>query len=359
MKLLKKYILSFIYKIFLRLFSSKKNINKIYFPDRSKILLIQLGTLQQALSVTPFLEVLHTKLNCSITLLVKNSNLNAFNNNPHVDEIYILDEEPIGIFKNYLNLRRCKFDLIIDLHEYLEKEASIFMGLLKAKYKVGFVKEDVDLLTHKVFRQNPNKIHIVDRILSLTDVFDISFSKSDLNIVFIPDKNAEKSIEEYLIKYDLTHKFKVLINISEELEIGSWGFDNYKKLLKYLENYNAKVIIAASIEDIEIAESLSNKKHTIYYNTDFQIFAELLKNVNFIFSPDSFFVQLASAYKIPIFCLFAQQKTAEMINVPYNSDFDFALTEKENLSDISYGKVLNSFIPYFDYVYEKSNYSTN
>ncbi len=353
MKLVKKYSLSFFYKIFLRLYSSKKHPNKIYLPGRSKILLIQLGNLKQALTVTPFLEVLHTKLNCSISLLVNNNNLNAFINNPHIDEIYQLNKEPLSLVKKIVKLRSYKYDVIVDLHENFKKEASIFVGLLKAKYKVGFVKEDVSLLTHKVFLQNPNKIHIVDRILSLTDVFEIAYSKSDLNIVFSPNKNAEKSIEEYLIKFDLNHKFKILINISEELEIGSWGVENYKKLIKYLENYDAKVIIAASIEDIELAELISNKKHPIYYNTDFQIFAELVKKVDFIFSPDSFIVQLASAYKIPIFCLFVQHKNTEMINVPYNSDFDFALTEKENLSDISYGKVLNSFIPYFEYVYER------
>lgn len=358
MKLVNKYILLFIYKIFLRLFSSKKDTKRIYLSGRSNILLIQLGNLQQALTITPFLEVLNTKLNYSITMLVNNSNLNAFNNNPHINKIYLLDKEPLSLIKMLIKLRGNKFDVIIDTHEYLNKEASIVLGFLKSKYKVGFVKEDVNLLTHKVFLQNPNKIHIIDRILSLTDVFDISYSKTDLNIVFIPSKSAVKSIEDYLIKNDLTHKFKVLINISERFEMGSWGLENYKKLLKYLENYDVKVIIAASIDDIETAELLSNKKHTIYYNTDFQIFAELIKNVEFIFSHDSFFVQLASAFKIPIYCLFVQHKTAQMINVPYNSDFDFALTDKENLSDISYGKVLNSFIPYFEYVYERSNSST-
>jgi len=46
-----------------------------------------------------------------------------------------------------------------------------------------------------------------------------------------------------------------------------------------------------------------------------------------------------------------------MINVPYNSDFDFAITDSKKLSDISYGKVLNSFVPYFEYIYEEYNNS--
>jgi hypothetical protein len=48
-----------------------------------------------------------------------------------------------------------------------------------------------------------------------------------------------------------------------------------------------------------------------------------------------------------------------MINVPYKSDFDFVLTDKPKLSDISYGKVLNSFVPYFDHIYENYQIQQN
>ncbi|MCW8850496.1 MAG: hypothetical protein OQJ81_11000, partial [Melioribacteraceae bacterium] len=131
--------------------------------------------------------------------------------------------------------------------------------------------------------------------------------------------------------------------------------DNYKRLLKFLKNYNINVIISASIDDIESAEILGTNNNIIFYDSEFDIFSELVRNVNFIFSPDSYLIQLAAAFKIPIFCLFVQHKNNEMINVPYNSDFDFAITEKNALSDISYGKVLNSFVSYFDFIYEKYN----
>ena len=355
MKSINLYISSILYKIFLKLFSKKKQSKKIYSSEKLNILLIQFGSLKEALIVTPLIKVLQTNINCSINLLATKNNESAFLNNGCISNIFLQEKEPLNFVKSIINLYRNNFDVIIDLHEHLNKDASVIMGLLNANYKVGFSKEDVNLLTHIIFLQNPNRVHIVDRILSLTDAFEIYYSKADLNIMFNTNEPAKKTIEEYLIKHDLTHKFKVMINISADLGVGFWGQDNYKKLIKYIEDYKVNVIISASINDIETAELLSNNKHIIYYNTDFEIFAELVKNVDFIFSPDSFLVQLAAAYKIPIFCLFVQHKTAEMINVPYNSDFDFALTEKQNLADISYGKVLNSFISYFEYIFEKFN----
>ena len=44
------------------------------------------------------------------------------------------------------------------------------------------------------------------------------------------------------------------------------------QLIKYIEDYKVNIIISASINDIETAELISNNKHVIYYNTDFEIF---------------------------------------------------------------------------------------
>jgi len=221
------------------------------------------------------------------------------------------------------------------------------------------MKGDDNLFTHKLQQLNINTTHVVDRILNLTEPLEMEHDKADLNIFYKTSAESQKIISDYLIKHDLSYKLTALINISNNLKIGFWGIDNFKNIIKYLRNYNLNIVLIASLDDIEIAEKIADSKHLIFYNTDFDIYAELIKNSNFVFSPDSFTVQLAAAYKIPVFCLFVQHNTTEMINVPYNSDFDFALTDKDNLKHISYGKVLNSFIPYFEYVYERYRQQDN
>ena len=352
MQILKTYFLDSLFNIFLFLFRKKAETSKIYSPVPLNLLLIQFGTIQQTLSITPLITVLSKKLNCTITVLCNKHNLPVFNNNQYIHNSLILDSDQFGSLKTLRKLYKNKYHVLIDTHELINRDASFIVGLLRSKYKIGFRKSDNKLYTHTIDIKDKNKVHIIDRILDIADAFEIYFSKSDLNVYYSPSLNNQKVVEDYIIKHDLNYKLKAIINLTGNNGIGFWGIDNYKKLIKYLENYNINIILTASIDDIEIAESLGNDKHLIFYDSEFDIFSELVRNVDFIFSPDSYVIQLAGTFRIPIFCLFVKHKNNEMINVPYNSDFDFALTEKNSLSDISYGKVLNSFVPYFDFIYE-------
>jgi len=351
--LLKKYFINFAIKLLLWFFKKEKNDRKIYLTPPNQILIVQLGNYQEALNVTPLIKIVKEKLQSSISVMVKKKSSQVLQNNKSIDRIIVVDEDDQSLIKLMMNLRKIKFNVVIDISEKFNNKTALILGLLNAYNKIGFLKDNLNLLTHYINKLDSNKVHIVDRLLHLTEAFELEFSTSNLNIVYQPSAKSKNAIEDYLIKHDLSYKMITIINISTELEIGFWGEDSYKRLLKYLRNYNSNIIIASSMQDIKMAEKIAGGNHLLYYNTDFDQYAQLLRSSDFIFSPDSFSIQLAAAFKIPVFCLFVQHKSFEMINVPYNSDFDFCLTEKPSLADISFGKVLNSFIPYFEYVYQK------
>lgn len=356
----KRYITDLFFNLFLKIFSKKNIKKKIYFPYKAKILLLNFSNIQESFNITPFIKILNENYNSTITLFTLKETADVFETNKYISSIIIYSKSENSFFKTIFNLLSKKYDVLIDPDEELNKLNSYATGFLRAKFKVGFAKKGSSLFSHKLPLLGKNKVHVVDRILHLADAFEMEINKSDLNIVYTPSVKSKSVIEKYYIQHDLLHKFTALINISNKTDIGFWGIDNYKNLLKYLCNYDINIIITSSIEEVEIAEKIAGKSNLIFYNTDLDIYAELLKNSNFIFTPDSFTVQLAAAFKVPTFCLFVQHKVADMINVPYNSDFDFALTEKDNLKDISYGKVLNSFVPYFEYVFERySNFNSS
>jgi len=348
-----KYISNTLFKIFLQAFKKKKIDKAIYFNRKATILIINFGSIQDILNITPLAQVLSEKFSSIISFVGTDNNIVALKNNPHIENIYRTNSKFRRIFKLSRSLSKYNYDIVIDVNERIDKNVSYLLGLLKANFKVGFKKDDSKLFTHTRIIKNPSKAHIVDRILSQADLFEIKFSTTELNICFNTSSNAQTIIDNYIIKNDLKFNLTVLINISSKENLDFWGIDNFRNLLKYLNNYKVNLIIVSSIQEIELAEKLISKGVKIFYDSEFDSYAELIKNVDFIFSPDSYTVQLAAAYKIPVFCLFVQHNTSEMINVPYNSDFDFALTEKPNLSNLSYGKVLNSFVPYFEYIFEK------
>lgn len=349
----KKILINVFIKIFIRIFRRKAIDKKIYFYDNAEILLLQFHDKQEALNLTPLIKVIKENYNCEITPLCSSNNHEIFANNELVNNILICEHGIKFLTKTIFKLRNNKYDIIIDCHESVNIKSTLAIGLLRSRNKVGFITEHSSLLTHRIPLLNAQTNHIIDRLLHLTDALEIKFSKSDLNIYYNTTKKSHERIRDYFITHNLEYKMTAVINISNKASLGFWGFDNYRNLIKYLRNYDINVIIAAAIDDIELAEKIADNKYLIFYNTDFDIYAEFLKNVNFVFSPDSFTIQLAGAFKVPVFCLFVQDKNSGMINVPYNSDFDFVSTDKKDISSISFGQTLNSFVPYFEYLYER------
>ena len=336
----------------------KKEINKkIYLNEDTKILIVHFGSVQQALNITPLIKTLKAFFKNSIHVLTNENGEIIFSKNGDIRNVFQFPSNIKSCFHLIRRLRSRRYDSVLLAEESPAHFTFLMLSLIKSKFKVGFKNKHEKLLTHRVPPADYSRLHVVDRILTLTEAFEIDYDKGDLNIIFEPSNKTKMAVETFRITHDLTLKATVVLNISTELDIGFWGVESYKRLIKYLKNYDIHIIIASSIEDMEKAEEIADGKYLVYYHTDIESYAQFLRSSTFIFSPDSFTVQLAAAYKIPIFCLFVQHKTTEMINVPYNSDFDFSVTEDSSLEKLSYGKVLNSFVPYFEYVYGR--YSNN
>ena len=345
---------SFILKIILKVFSQKSRTDKIPHHPNFNILVITSGSIQEVLSVTPLIGILYKNVSISTSLLVDYESSHVVEKSQYLNKIFLLKNNLLERTKLLISLKRNKFDVIIDTTENITNEfIPTIVSLLSSNYKIGYYGIYDKIFTHKISRPPINQTHMIDRYLKLIEPFNLEFSKSDVNISYEPPELCKSEVEDYNIKHDLIFKFKLLINISNEKNLGLWNTDNYKRLIRFFKNFNLHITIGSSTTDYKQAEQISDGKYTIIYHDEFDRYASIIKKSDFVFSPDSFTVQLAGAYHVPAFCLFVQHETFEMINVPYNSDFDFALTEKSSLKDISYGKVLNSFIPFFDYVYEK------
>jgi ADP-heptose:LPS heptosyltransferase len=337
------------------IFGKSEIAKKIYPESNSDFLIICCGSIQNALNITPLIKVLKETYGISINILTDDKCAKVFFNNSSVENVIITSSEIKEYFKILLRLRSNRFRALIMPDDSPSNPAIYAVSLLRADFKIGFDGNFSKLLTHKIPLPDKNTVHPVDRNLELTAAFDMAFDKGDLNIIYEPTKRSKLSLETYRITHDLIHKPTAVINISSELEIGFWGVDSYKRLLRFLRNYEFNIIIASSIGNMKEAEDIAEKKYLIYYDTDFDAYAQLIKSANFVFTPDSFTIQLSAAFKVPVFCLFVQHNSSDMLNVPYNSDFDFCLTEKPSLDKLSFGKVLNSFVPYFEYVYQRYN----
>jgi len=81
---------------------------------------------------------------------------------------------------------------------------------------------------------------------------------------------------------------------------------------------------------------------------EFDTFAAGISKLNFLFTPDTSVVHIASIYKIPVFGLYVKYNTQDMIWSPYNTEFDCIVTEEPTLKNISFEEVINKFIPFLE-----------
>ncbi len=319
----------------------KKSNDKISLSTNSKVLILCFDDIEYALASTVLIKILKEKTGCEIDIFTVRGNDLIYKNNDKVNNLFLfsntsqLDEHLTA--KNY--------DVLIDTHFDDIAEIISIVSHIKSKYKIAFNKKDNELYTH-IIERNKN-LHIIDELLLLTNVFSFTFSKNEIDIEYKAELSARQFIVNFIIQNKLdTTKPMIGINISSEND-DFWGADRFKKLIKYLSNYDVNVIILRHPIDKEKAEEVTRSNSAIFNNNTYSEYSAMICELDFLFTPNCSAVQIASAKRIPTFILFVKREAAERW-CPYNSNYDCVITEKDNFERLSYGNVLNSFIPFFE-----------
>ena len=65
-----------------------------------------------------------------------------------------------------------------------------------------------------------------------------------------------------------------------------------------------------------------------------------------LFSPDTATIHLASIHKKPVFGIYVQYNTDDMVWSPYRSDFDCVITKEPTLENVKFEDVILKFEPF-------------
>ena len=328
--------------------NTKKSDEKIVLTKNSKVLVICFENVEYTFAITPLIKIIKEKTGCTINVLTTAENHLVFKNNDKVNEIIVLSDDKHFIQK----LNDYNYDVLLNTNFQNIIEASTIVSQLKTKYKISFKKENSKLYSHII--PKGKNLHIVDELLLLADVFSFTYSKSEAKIEYFPELSAKQFIVNFIIQNKLdTTKPLVGINISSEND-NFWGVDRFKKIIKYLSNYDVNVIILRHPIDNDKAEKINRSNSVIFNNNSYNQYAAIITELDFLFTPDSSAVQIASSKKIPMFILYTKKESAKQW-CPYNSNYDCVIAEEENFAKLSYGKTLNSFIPFFENVITLDN----
>ncbi len=325
---------------------NKKSIPQ--FNSSSKLLFIRLNRIGDALVVTPLLHEIKKSLKCKIDLLADRKNHFVFINNDDIDKIIIFEKGLKG-FRDVLRLIKTEqYDAVIDLHDDVSATVTYLLALCSAKNIFGLRKSNSAVYTQTVERLDSTSHHVIERNLELAKLFNIEVDKSRTNVRYIPKAESLKKVNDILKRRYTPDKFLIGINISAGSEARFWGVDKFKTIIASIEKRDINFIVLCTTRDINLALKITNDQNKIYYTPSFDEFAAMISKLDLLFTPDTSTVHLASVFNIPVFGIYVQYNTNDIIWSPYQSDFDYVVTKEPTLENVTSESVLNKFIPFLE-----------
>ena len=302
----KKFIKAYLLRLF-----TKKNQSTFRVTDSKKVLILKYDRIGDMIVTTPiFRELKKSYPGISISVLASNLNKDVIKYNPYVEKIYTNYKNNFFFdFAKLLILRWKKFDVCIELEHSVIPHAIFRLKIINPKKIISIHKdgrygvkgnelEIYDFLTKKEIGKHFGEIWL--NTLSFFDIknssnkYDIflssieenrakTFSKSIKSKIKI-GINLEGSFKEKQIRPDDLEKICVSIKQKfQEITIVILSHPNRRDKTK-------KMISQMDLEDVKISYDTKNILEL----------AALINELDFIISPDTSIVHIASAFNKPI-----------------------------------------------------------
>lgn len=348
MKKIEFFFKNLLLKILLNINPVKKQNSHPIINSNSKLLFIRLNRIGDALVTTPLLYEVKKQIGCKVYVLADKRNNFVFKNNPYIDEVILFNKRLIDFFSINDLIKDYSIDAIIDLHDDVSTTVSFLVALSKVKYKIALEKYNHNLYTHTISRPDPSTHHVIERILKLSDIFNIQIERNNVAVKYFPTDYEIEIAKEQIKGMNPEGKYLLGINISAGSEARFWGEGNYRELISLINHYDLKIILFCAVKDINHAKNIINESNIFPVTDSFGIFSAAILTLDFLISPDTSIVHIASINKIPVFGLYVKYNTRDMIWSPYNTKFECIITEEATLNKVTFSEVKNKLIPFLE-----------
>ena len=235
-------------------------------PPFNRVLVVQLWGIGETVLALPSIRALRNKCkNAKINVLATKRNSDVFYGNKDIGELIVLKLNPISILSFIIKNYR-KYDLIIDMEEYLNISAiiSFFAGKYRIGYSHGARAKIYDVRVNYNERQ-----HVAYTFLDLLKPLGIK--KGVKNLVKLDYCTEDrKKVESLLKSYNIEKKDFLIgfgVGAAESAKSRMWPKERFAELADWLiEGHNAKIILIGNNDEKklvnEIMNLIKNKKNS-------------------------------------------------------------------------------------------------
>lgn len=251
-----------------------------------KVLVIRFSSIGDIVLTSPVVRCVKKQLGSEIHFITKAKFRSTLEHNPHIDKIYTIDKEITEILHQ---LKKEKYDLIIDLHKNLRSKRLILnLGIKSISFnKINFEKW---LRVHTRVNFLPKK-HLVDRY------FD------GLSLLGVTNDGEGLSYHPGLTEFDLAH----LMPSERYVAIVLGATYHTKRIPKeklevIIQNSALKCILLGGSDVKELGDYLKSKYpqvHNLCGEVSLNESAALVLNSKYTITGDTGLMHMAAAFKTP------------------------------------------------------------
>lgn len=246
-----------------------------------------------------FREIKKQYPNIKIGVITKGGAKGVIENNPYVDKIYNYEKSSKKIKELAKKISEEKYDLLIDFSEMLRVNQMMLINLCKARYNMGLDRKDWKLFDVSIdsgidFQWTE---HITQRYLAYLLKLGLDREKIDLSYDIYLKKDNSK-YNDFL--NSIVEEKKVVLNPYGASKHKSFSLEILNKIIKYLKGLNIGVILLYFGDKYKELEVLKKENKNLYIPKeilDIEDSAYLISKGDFVITPDTSIVHIASALK--------------------------------------------------------------
>jgi heptosyltransferase-1 len=288
---------------------------------------------------TPVVTAL--KENCpqaSLTYVVEEPFREIVEGNPYLDKVIVLPrkQKSKDLIKSIKNIRRTKYDVLIDL--FGGPKAAWITLFTKAKLKIGYAVKYKSFIYHRRISRSPEKgsIHSVENHINLVRALGIKVNSIPPLLVPEASEEEKEKVSDFIEKNNLNSSKIVVFHIGAGNIFRDWGKDNLIELTKMLsQRSEIRIVLVGATKDQKRAKQIIKKSDAPLFSLVGELglkeLRELINRSDLFVGPDSGPMHLAASTDAPIVAYFGPTLPAHFR--PWKADSLIIEKEYECRSD--------------------------
>ncbi|MCG6844390.1 glycosyltransferase family 9 protein [Fusobacterium animalis] len=244
-----------------------------------------------------FREIKKVYPDIRIGVIARGAAIDIIKDNPNVDKIYKYYKDRKKIKDLALKIKEEKYDLLIDFSEMLRVNQMMLINLCRARINTGLDRKDWELFDLSIESGKDFKWteHITKRYLAY--LIKLGLKKENIDISYDIYLEDEKKYEAFF--NEIKESKKLILNPYGASKHKSFNVETLENIIDYLKDKDIAIILTYFGDKYKELEFLEKKYKYVYIPKEIESILDtaiLIKKSDYIISPDTSIVHIASAF---------------------------------------------------------------